>query len=1071
MSRRIHALYTKCSFSLVLLLVAAWPALGQSSSTASVGGVVQDTSDARIANASVKLINKQTGTESSSRTNDDGAFALPSVIPGSYTLQVERDGFETTLLTGITLNVGDTRNLAIRMKVGGAAQSVTVDASGQTIDTTDATVSTVIDRQFVENLPMNGRSFQSLIYLTPGVSLNYGASASDAGQFTVNGQRASANYWIVDGVSGNIGMSSATDGTGNSASGSLGGFNVLGGTNSLVSVDALQEFRIETSTYAPEFGRTPGGQVAITTRAGTNQFHGTVFDYFRNTVLDANNWFNGYTNNPALRKAPEQQSDFGGVIGGPIIKDRTFFFFSYEGLRLNLPITAVADVPDLNARQIASPGMKPIVNAYPLPTGPEVLNPDGTPSGLASENATYSNPAKVDAYSLRIDHRLTKNLNIFGRIMHSPSSENQRGYGSTALNNFLDERINTDTATAGVTWTASPRIVNDFRFNYSRAAATYLNPTDTFGGGSTPPLDENFASGYTYSNSLADMYSGFGLHMGFDVGGGGNNEQHQYNLVDTLSWQKGTHNLKFGVDYRRLSPHEIDYIDAFFVEFLSPQQLETGDAQAYQFHHIPESFLFHNLGAYAQDTWRMNPRLTLTYGLRWDVDFAPTMLSGASFFPAITGFSTTDLSNLAPAPAGRPAFQTPYGSVAPRVGGAYQLLQTPDHPLVLRGGFGVFYDLATSEAGNVSIYNYPFGYTTTVPVAQFPIPPEDILLPAIVPPDATQGVVQGFDPHVSLPYTLEWNVALEQGLSRGETFTVSYIGSSGKRLMSTETINNPNPNYVQAVIVGNGGNSEYNALQAQFQRSLTHGLQALVSYTWSHSIDTGSNGAYTNGTFANGNQNRGDSDFDVRNAFSGALTYNVPTPTANSLTKAILGGWSMQNIVQANSAPPATVNDAEFAALEVTDASVSIRPDVVPDQPFYLSGSKYPGGKALNPAAFTNPPVGSAGQPIRQGDLGRNSLRAFGFTQWNFAVHREFPIREAIKLEFRSEMFNVLNHPSFGAYDITFNPASPDPNFGLSTQLLGQSLEPYGLDGIGGQNPLYSIGAPRSVQLALKLTF
>jgi hypothetical protein len=289
--------------------------------------------------------------------------------------------------------------------------------------------------------------------------------------------------------------------------------------------------------------------------------------------------------------------------------------------------------------------------------------------------------------------------------------------------------------------------------------------------------------------------------------------------------------------------------------------------------------------------------------------------------------------------------------------------------------------------------------------------------------------------------------------------------------MATEIINNPNPNYLQAQLVGNAGHSHYGALQVQFQRSWTNGLQALASYTWAHSIDTGSYGAYANGSFADVNINRGDSDFDIRNAFSAALTYNVPTPTANSFTKAILGGWSTENIFQASSAPPVTVNDTQFSAFELTNASILIRPDVVPGQPLYLHDSLYPGRKALNPEAFRSPPVGPTGSPIRQGDLGRSSLRAFGLTQWNFAVHREFPIHESVKLQFRSELFNVLNHPSFAPYDVSFNPLSPDPHFGLATQLLGQSLIPSGLVGEGGQSPLYNVGAPRSIQLALKLSF
>src|SRR5712664_1639404 len=225
---------------------------------------------------------------------------------------------------------------------------------------------------------------------------------------------------MVDGVSANIGVS-ATNNPGNGLGGSLGSFSVLGGTNSLVSVDAMQEFRILTSTYAPEFGRTPGGQIAIVTRSGTNQFHGTAFDYLRNDKFDANNWFNAAVT-PPLPKAKERQNDFGGTVAGPILKGRTFFFFSYEGLRLRLPATELTNVPDLAVRQSAVTAMQPFLNAYPLPNGQ-----DNPATGVARFNASYSNPASLDAYSLRVDHKFNDKLSAFGRYNYSPSEVDQRG--------------------------------------------------------------------------------------------------------------------------------------------------------------------------------------------------------------------------------------------------------------------------------------------------------------------------------------------------------------------------------------------------------------------------------------------------------------------------------------------------------------------------------------------------------------------------------------------------------------------------------------------------------------------
>ena len=274
----------------------------------------------------------------------------------------------------------------------------------------------MIDRTFVDNLPLNGESFQTLIMLTPGVVLTTTAF-DDQGQFSVNGQRADANYFTVDGVSANFGVTGTAQLL-QTASGLLPALSALGGTNSLVSVDAMQEFRIQTSSFAPEFGRTPGGQVSILTRSGTNGFHGTLFEYFRNSVLDANDWFANYNHLP---EPEERQNDFGSAVGGPVIKDKTFFFFSYEGLRLRQPLTQKTVVPDSSSRQQAPAAIRPYLNAFPVANGPEL----GT--GLAEFNVSYSNPSSLDAYSIRIDQVINSKLGLFGRYSYSPSSIDQRG--------------------------------------------------------------------------------------------------------------------------------------------------------------------------------------------------------------------------------------------------------------------------------------------------------------------------------------------------------------------------------------------------------------------------------------------------------------------------------------------------------------------------------------------------------------------------------------------------------------------------------------------------------------------
>ena len=879
---------------------------------------------------------------------------------------------------------------------------------------------------------------------------------------------------MVDGVSANIGVGvsaggapGSAGGAGNGLGGTLGSFSVLGGTNSLVSVDAMQEFRIQTSTFAPEFGRTPGGQISIVTRSGTNEFHGSAFDYLRNDILDANDWF---ADNEGLPKPEERQNDFGGTFSGPIIKDRTFFFFSYEGLRLRLPQVTLTTVPDVLARQNALPAMQPFLKAFPLPNGP-----DQQSTGSAQFNASYSNAASLDACSLRVDHKVSDKINLFVRYNYSPSELDIRGNGSP-LSTLTTSHITIQTGTLGATWLISPTVANDLRFNYSRTSASSQATMDTFGG-AAPLSSLPFPSGFNSQNGLFALTMASLQGSSLRVGEFGQNLQRQINVVDSLSVQKGSHNLKFGVDFRRLSPlfSPEAYEESAYFGTVSSAESGTPVLTG-QYSNLAATFSFRNLGVYVQDTWRIVPRFTLTYGLRWDVDFVPEAINGPNF-PAVTGFNLNNLSNLALAPTGTRPYKTTYGNFAPRVGAAYQLFRSQKWQTVLRGGFGVFYDLASSEMGNnLVLSTYPFGSfaVTFEPLAAFPIDPTMLTAPPITPANVASGTLLAINPNLALPYTLEWNVALEQALGNRQTISTSYVGAAGRRLLQTANVTAPNQNLAEAQLLTNAGTSDYDALQVQFQRQLSRGLQAVASYSWSHSIDTGSAGSTaiaSNALLRSVAANRGPSDFDIRNSFSAALTYDVPTPKINRFTSVILGGWSSENVIQARSAPPVDVNGNIINGVFVGESLAGFytfpRPDVVPGQPFYLYGSAYPGGKAFNAGAFTAPPLDPiTGALLRNGDLPRNALRGFGATQWDFAVHRNFPIRESLKLQFRAEMFNVLNHPNFGPPDGLLS----DPTFGKATQMLGQSLG-GGNVGSGDFSPLYQIGGPRSIQLALKAVF
>ena len=510
---------------------------------------------------------------------------------------------------------------------------------------------------------------------------------------------------------------------------------------------------------------------------------------------------------------------------------------------------------------------------------------------------------------------------------------------------------------------------------------------------------------------------------------------------------------------------------AIFADVASAEQgnLELSEVVSKR---TPE-YLFRNLGLYAQDTWRILPRLTLTYGLRWDVDWAPASSNGLNF-PGATGFNVNNLSTLALAPPGTAPYRTTYGNFAPRLGVAYQFSHSQDWQTVFRGGFGVFYDLASSEAGNSTGY-YPIEGISVSLGGTFPLSAQAAAPPPIVPPTATNGVpLWAFDPRMKLPYTLQWNFSMEQALGKQQAFSVSYVGASGRRLLAREYSNSVqgNPNTTIAYLLFNGGSSDYDALQVQFQRRLSAGLQALASYTWSHSIDTGSAASYAarSNVFAPpsiAGSNRGPSSFDVRHAFSAGVTYDVPGPKVNVVVDQIGRGWSIENVLQARSAEPVDVLDGRFEFSELSGINAPVRPDLVTGNSLYLYGSQYPGGKAFNPVAFVDPPVDpTTHQPTRNGNLPRNFLTGFGATQWDLGIHRSFPIHDAMRLQFRAELFNLLNHPNFGPPANVFGQSG----FGISNQILAQSLNGSNLGG-GAFSPLYQIGAPRSIQLALKLQF
>jgi len=1040
--------------ALCWLILSFAQAVNAQTETGSVYGSITDPSGAVVSGASVRLIDTDRGTEMRTVTLSRGFYSFATVRPGRYRMEIEKTGFKLVHATGITVHVQENLERNFRLDVGDITVSVTVLASTVYVNTTDATVSTLIDNRFVENMPLNGRSFSGLINLTPGVVLTpTNSSSGEYGQFSFNGQRPDANYFTVDGVSANLGTSSTVLGQG--GAGQLPATSAFGGMSNLVSLDDLQEFRVQTSTFAPEYGRTPGGQISVVTKSGTNAFHGTAFEYFRNDVLDANDWF---ANNKGLKKPALRQNDFGGVIGGPILKNKLFFFGSYEGLRVRQPQVANTYEPTLATRQNAPAAVQPLLNAFPQPNGPDLGN------GTAGFSASYSNPSSLNSYSGRIDYWLNNKVTIFGRYSEAPSDTSQRAGAQTNYNTIYRTDYRVRTATIGSTQLLSSKLVNEARFNYSRSRAHTKFTLDDFGGG-TPPASSVLFPSVAPQNSNAEFLGDvnpFGLR--YYLGELGNNLEQQINVADNVSYTLGTHQMKFGLDYRRLRPenHLLDY-QAQYIFLSLANVLANNMPEAFIISRTPATLIFNNWSLFAQDTWKLTRNLTMTYGLRWEYNPAPSSANGV---PPFTVNQVNDFATMTLAPQGTSLWDAKKHNFAPRLGLAWN----PRQNLVIRAGAGIFYDLGYSQIANVAsafpnsqqkliVPTCTQGTCSTLP---FPLTTDQATpAPFTTSPPVSSLVV--VDPNHVLPRTYEWNAAVEKSFSKADALTLTYIGAGGRKLMRRDVYIHPNSDFTgEFDVLSNGGTSNYNAFQAEYRHRLSHHLQALVSYTWGHSIDDVS----YDGNFANvplskttAAQERASSDYDIRNTFSAAVSYDIPSP-GSGLLKQVFGSWSTDTIIYARSAPPVNVVTGKnaFPGTALSGANSVQRPDVVPGVPFYLYGGQYPGGKIINAAAFSDPGTS-------QGNLGRNALRGFSATQWDLTVRRQFRLTEKLSLQARSDFFNILNHPNFGS---PINYLS-SPQFGYSTQMLNNYLGAGGQS--GGLNPLYQIGGPRSIQLALKLQF
>ena len=1019
-------------------------------SSASLSITVADTSGAVIPEATATLRNSDTNQQQTSLSNKSGSASFPFLKPGHYVLTVSKDGFSDVTVDSILLNLGDEKHLQLVLKVGAASQSVTVDGSEQTVNTTNGAVGTVVDRQFVANMPLNGRSFQDLISMTPGVVTNSPQTYNNqgiglSGDFSINGQRTESNYYSVDGISVNLMAGPGAV----QATGSVAASTALGTSQSIIPIDALQEFQVQSSSYSADYGVTSGGQLSFLTRSGTTMLHGTAYDYLRNNVFDANDWFNDYFHKaqPALR-----QNDFGGALGGPIPigrsgKDGKYFFFAaYEGLRLQQPQAAsIQYVPDNCLRQLAPSALSGILNAYPVQNGLDygTCNSTTPNPSLAQFISTSSLPSSIDSTSVRLDAAVLARTTLFFRVGVTPSNTISRN-----LANVTTLQSNTYTYTLGANSNITSKIDNEFRLGYAANDVNSILSLDDFGGATPLNLAKAMGSGnaQTSEASFAMIVAGIG-----DVSNlytyTSQNRLRQWNIVDSLNMSVGRHQFRVGANLRQLKYPFTTPSPTVQAEFTAVSQVLSNAPSSYLAYAARAATPgIRQLAIFGQDDWRVTNKLAVSLGLRWDLAGPPTAKNGD--LPYTVSGNLSDPSSLTVAPEGTPLWKTYYFNLAPRVGVAWTARGIPGWQTVLRSGVGVYFDdLAMTEVAMRGYYGLGFSsyeYLT----GGLPATAAEVNFPITVTPPYTSSTVYAFPSHDQLPYSIEWNTSVEQELGKNQALTLSYVGSNGKRLVQEQELilYGIASNFGVIVYYPNNVTSSYNAMQVKYQRNLVNGVQALASYNWSHSIDVGS-------TYSQIPAERGNSDFDVRSNFQGGLSADLPSVHASRLIREFTDQWGLDFRTLIRSGFPLYLS-GNFETDHATGQRYYSGVNYVSGYPTHLRGPSYPGGWALNPAAF----VANA-SPTQNGTVARNSLRGFGEAQFNVAMHKTFPVRDALSVSFRAEAFNIFNHPNFGYVDTYLT----DATFGQAIKMLNNSLPT-----VGSQ---YQQGGPRSMQFALRLSF
>jgi len=984
---------------------------------ANLNGTVTDTSGARVPNAKVELVEVDTGFTRGTLTGASGVYSISSVPVGKYSLIISHQGFKTYVDIGIELLVGQTHTIDAQLQVGATIARMEVQAQAQAVDSSNAEIAGVVQSKQIQDIPLNGRNWSTLAMLAPGVVNLGGGGQRD---LRVVGRGTDDNNYTFDGL----------DATGVQEQ------NQKSGVRLPISLDSIEEFRVASSGYTADKGGSAGAQISVVTKGGTNDLHGAAFDFLRNNVLDARGPFDFDPLTGLAYVPPLRMNQFGASIGGPIKKDRTFFYANYEAIRQVQNITVIGFVPSAAYRaSVTDPALTPLLASWPIgqtPTSDPNVNQWTSPG---------ANNQREDNGTFRLDHTFSNTTSIFGRVIIDDSNISSpldtvggRDTPLTRLHNYVGQ----------LTHLFAPTIVNEFRAGVNRSALHHY----FFG---TSPFMTNTVNGPAYVGaSISGFDSPSQNSLDEEVGT-------TIDAYDDLSIVKGRHTIKIGIGverHRLNNSSEAKWADTTLT-YASPQDFVNNSLADYFFvgildlaGHRRTYFM-----PYVQDTFKVRPNLTLYYGLRYEYYTVLKEVHGEQAVVTIAcgGFC----------PKGTPLYGPTYRDFAPRLGVAWVPGGTGGKTS-LRAGFGMYYEpnqMDDFSDGHESTGVRVDVSSADVPGLTWPLTPAQLTAPFNSP--------KAWDPNRHDGYFEDWSLSLEREFPHSFLGKIAYQGSEGHHLFSAVRFNRcegnsgltncvrPIPTFGEFNQKGNSGNSNFHSLQASVERSLSNGWLWGTQYMWSHALSDLGFGAGEYPHIQNYSCIKcsySSTDIDIRQSLTVNTVYELPFGpgkrflTSGGVAGKLLGGWEMSGIASASSGRPIDILVDVSPTDRLDGVTRNQRPDLVPGQSIY--GTPKTINNWFNINAFAVPAVGT------WGSLGRNAGRGPGYYEIDTALEKSTGLTERLKLKFRAEAFNLFNHPIYGdpSSDI-----SDSASFGVITSQLNNN--PTGL------------GSSRKIQLMLRLEF